>query len=260
MSNYEPEIIQNKTAINEVEDQVLFLYTQLMDIPFSNIETIIRLEHSLYIEHNNNPQDKLAIIGLLQAQIMLGNKEKAQSFAYNLWDEGAKLKPTEELLYINNLIDLGLSDMAGELLKPLLENLSQNIKKFFPVMVKFSIMTGNVYLFERLLMNPQAPYQDIDYNQIIALYKKDNNSEHFKNVMKIIQNELKNNLCACEYELSEELEIYLYLGQDKSEIEETEKQLQEKLASYYQSVGIDELPNFSWSLQPVSQHPAMGLD
>lgn len=260
MSEFNQDIILDNPIDKTNDNQVLFLYTQLLNLPFSNIETIIRLERSLYIEHNNNPHDKLAVMGLLQAQIMLGNKEKAQSFAYLLWDEGAMLDATEESFYINNLIDLGLLDMAGEILKPRLENLSQNIKNFFPVMVKFSIMTGNMYLLERLLMNPQVPYQNMDFKQLIAQYKSDKKFEYLKNVMKIMQNELKNNLCSCECNLAETLEIYMYLRQDKSEIEETEKQLQERLNFYYQSIGIDEIPNFSWSLQPIWQHPAMELD
>ena len=123
--------MNNNAENTNQEDQVLFLYTQLMNLPFSETETIMQIEQSLYQEHNANPQDRLAIIGLLQAEIMLGNRKKAQSFAYLLWDMGEGISLAEELLYINNLIDLGLLDMASELLKPRFENLSQNIENFF---------------------------------------------------------------------------------------------------------------------------------
>ena len=81
MSDFEQDISENDSSVAK-EDQVFFLYTQLMDLPFSQIENIIQLEHSLYLEHNANPQDRLAIIGLLQAQIMLGNYEKASRLQY----------------------------------------------------------------------------------------------------------------------------------------------------------------------------------
>lgn len=263
MSDFEQDISENASSVAK-EDQVFFLYTQLMDLPFSQIENIIQLEHSLYLEHNANPQDRLAIIGLLQAQIMLGNYEKALSFAYLLWDKGAGLTPTEEMLYINSLINLGLFDMAAQLLKPHMENLSQDIQKFFAVMVKFATMTGNIYALENLLMNPHAPYQDIEYAQLLSTIKEDNNVEYLKNILKIIFESLKNVLCACEYDISasepQSLEIYLYIRQDKNEIEETGKKLQEKIKNYLQVFEMTELPNFTWYLRPISQHSAMGLD
>ena len=160
MPNYNQSISASYLTAPEGEDQVFFLYAQLMNLPFSKIETVMQIERSLYQELNANPQDRLAVIGLLQVQIMLGNHEKAQAFAYHLWDIGAKLSLTEEFLYINRLINLGLLDMASQLLRPRFENLSQNIKKFFPVMLKFATMTGNINTLERLLQNPQVPYQD----------------------------------------------------------------------------------------------------
>lgn len=263
MSDFEQDISENASSVAK-EDQAFFLYTQLMNLPFSQIENIIQLEHSLYLEHNANPQDRLVIIGLLQAQIMLGNYEKAISFAYLLWDKGDGLTPTEEMLYINSLINLGLFDMAAQLLKPHMENLSQDIKKFFAVMVKFSTMTGNIYALENLLMNPQAPYQDIEYAQLLSTIKEDNNVEHLKNILKIIFSGLKNLLCACEYDITisdvENLELYLYLGQDSAEIKETQKTIQEKIYSYLQVFEMTKLPRFNWHLKPISQHSAMGLD
>ncbi len=264
MVNYNQSISSSYLQAPNDEDQVFFLYTQLMNLPFSKLEAIMQIERSLYQELNANPQDRLAIIGLLQAQIMLGNREKAQSFAYHLWEKGAELTPTEELLYINSLINLGLLEMASQLLKPRFENLSRNIKKFFPVMVKFATMTGNINLLDLLLMNPQAPYQDVEYNNIITSYKNYNYIDHYKNVIKIIQDVLRDKLCACEYDISDsiiaELEIYLYIAQDKNELEEIETILQEKITSYYQTVAIEKISNFTWKLFPISQHPIMGLN
>ena len=264
MPNYNQSISASYLTAPEGEDQVFFLYTQLMNLPFSKIETVMQIERSLYQELNANPQDRLAVIGLLQVQIMLGNHEKAQAFAYRLWDIGAKLSLTEEFLYINSLINLGLLDMASQLLRPRFENLSQNIKKFFPVMLKFATMTGNINTLERLLQNPQAPYQDNEYKQIITRYKNYNYGEHFKNVMKIIHEELKDQLCACKYDIRDsvlaDLEIYLYLGQSANELEEISQILREKIEAYCEAAGIEKVSNLNWQLRPVSKHQAMGLN
>ena len=264
MPDFNQAISSTYLQAPEGEDQVFFLYTQLMNLPFSKLETIIQIERSLYQELNANPQDSLAIMGLMQAQIMLGNQEKAQSFAYHLWEMGKNLGPTEEMLYVNSLINIGLLNMAAELLKPRFENMSQNIKKFFPVMVKFATMTGNIYLLERTLSNPQAPYHDEAYIQIISRYKNYNYADHFKNIMKIIQEELANKICACEYDIFGQvmstLEIYLYIAQEQNELQEIREALQEKIRAYYQSVGIEKLSSFNWYIRPVSEHPIMGLN
>lgn len=246
------------------EDQVLFLYTQLMNMPFTQIENISQIERSFYQELSINPNDRLAFIGLMQVQIMLGNHKKAQSFAYHIWDMGEQMGPTEEFLYINNLIDLGLLEMASMLLKPRFENLSQDIYKFFPIMVKFSTMTGNIYLLDRLLSNPNAPYFDEDYMKLVNYYKNYHYADYLKNIMKIIQETVSGVLCSCEYDISagfvKNLEIYLYLSADKNGIEEIQEKIKEKIKAYYQSVHIEKIPNFEWIIHPISQHPEMGLN
>lgn len=245
------------------DDQVFFLYTQLMEIPFSQVESIIQIERSLYQELNQNPQDRLALIGLLQAEQMLGNYEKAKSFAYKIWDLGEGLSITEEFLYTNSLINIGLLEMAAALLKPKFENLSQYIKKYYPVMLKYSTMTGNVSLLERLLLNPQVPYQDEEYKKIVKQYQNYNYSEHFKSVMQVIQESVIHKLCACEYDIKNdimpELEIYLYLSGEMSTIEEIKQNISQKLENLYQTRGIEKLSNFRWQLYPISKHQPMGL-
>ena len=76
--------------------------------------------------------------------------------------------------------------------------------------------------------------------------------------------ELKDQLCACEYDISDsvlaDLEIYLYLGQSANELEEISQILREKIEAYYEAAGIEKVSNLNWQLRPVSKHQAMGLN
>ena len=244
------------------DDQILFLYNQLMNQPFNQKEIIFRIEKSLYMEINQNPNDNLAPIALMQAQTMLGNYDKAKAFAYKLWDKGNVMIRAEKYLYINNLLNLGLMDMASSLLKPCFDNLSEEIKKYYPIMLKFATMRGNVYLLERLINNPQAPEEDI-YKKVITAYKNYNYVEHFKNVQKIILKELNGKLCVYDYDLENfplpQLKTDLYVSAQGNELEELENGLKEKLQGYYAEMQIEKLSNFDWKMHPVFTHKALGL-
>lgn len=246
------------------DDQVLFLYSQLMNLPFSKIETISLIEKSLYAELSKNPDDTLALIALMQTQTALGNHEKAKALAYKIWEVGNKLLKEEDYVYVNNLLNIGLLEMASALLKPRFENLSSQIEFYYPMLLKLSTMTGSSQLIERLATHPNAPEKDDLFLKIISRYKSYNYTDHFKNVQKIILETVKGRLCVYDYDIlgpvMEEIEVTLYLTGDTIELQNTREELEEKLADYYKSANIEKLSSFSWRIKSVSSHPAMGFD
>lgn len=248
----------------DIEDQVMFLYIQLMNTPFSKINIISDIERSLYQEISADPDDYLGLLALMQAQTMLGNHDKAKAFAYKIWENGSKLEEMEEYLYINNLLNLGLLDMASVLLKPRLENLLVHIENFYPLMLKIAVMTGNSYLIERLAANPNAPEDDQTLLGIISRYKNYNYVEHFKNVQKIVLDTLKNNLCAYDYGIEsgvfDEIDVVFYVNGDGDEVARLNNDLTEKLNAYYASANIEKMSNYTWRIKPVSSHPAEGIE
>lgn len=245
------------------DDQVLFLYRQLMNLPFSKVDTISQIEKSLYTELAANPGDTLALIALMQTQTSLGNHEKAKALAYKIWEVGSKLIKEEEYVYVNNLLNIGLLEMASVLLKPKFEKLSEHIAYQYPMLLKLSTMTGNTYLLERLITHPNVPENDELYMKIITRYKNYKYTDHFKNVQRLIMEHVKERLCVYDYDIlgpvMEELEVTLYLTGDTMELRTVNEELEEKLDNYYKSANIEKLSSFSWRIKPVSTHPAIGL-
>lgn len=246
------------------DDQVFFLYDQLMNQPYGNVDVVVRIEKSLYAEMAKDPEDNLAMLAFLQAETMLGNRAKAKALAYKIWEVGSQLDETEEYIYINNLLNLGFLEMASVLLKPKFEALTANIEFFYPLLLKLSTMTGNVYLLERLISHPNAPEVDDIYMSVINRYKNYNYVEHFKNVQKLIAESVKDILCTYDYDvinnsLSDEIEIQLFAAGDENTLKQARQILQEKLQTYYQSVNIDRLACFSWEIFPISSHSDAGL-
>lgn len=262
-TNYNTAVSSSLLHNTGTEDQVLFLYTQLMNLPFSKVDTILQIEQSLYKELAAKPDDTLALIALMQTQTSLGNHEKAKAFAYKIWEVGSKLIKEEEYVYLNNLLNLGLLEMASVLLKPKFERLSDYIAYYYPMLLKLSTMTGNSYLLERLITHPNVPENDELYMKILTRYKNYKYTDHFKNVQRLIIEQVKDRLCVYDYDIlgpvMEEIEVTLYLTGDNMELQTAREELEEKLDGYYKTAGIEKLSSFSWRIKPVASHPAIGI-
>ena len=245
------------------DDQVLFLYKQLMELPFQKKDTILQIERSLYEEFSEYPDDELIYIALMQVQTMLGNYEKAKAFAYKLWDKGANLGRAEKYLYINNLLNISQLDMASILLKSCFVDFNKGMQEYFAVILKYATMTANANLLERIFTNPNCKNEEIYYN-LFKRYKNYNYLEHFKNIQKILLNNLQGKICVYDYEIIGDvlstLEISLYVCIDTSEIPEYEKRIAEKIQEYNLQAGIEKMSSFSWKILPISSHSAMGLN
>lgn len=249
---------------NYDDDQMIFLFMQLMKTGYGNINRILDVEKALYTEIASAPDDTLGQLALMQAQLMLGNHEKAKAIAYKLWDVGPKLAEIEEYIYINNLMNLGFVEMASVLLKPKFEALDEHIDFFYPLLLKFSTMTGNIALLERLITHPKAPEQDDAYLQIVNLYKNYKYAEHFKNVQKIVLDNTKEYLCTYDYDIPEnqvqtEIKISIYLTGQMNEVKDMENTVNEKIREYYASAGISKLSSYSLNVLPISSHPSLDV-
>lgn len=253
----------NEQEYEEFDDQIMFLYLQLMNMPYSETDVIAETEQSLYTEMATTPDDTLGFIAFMQAETMLGNHDKAKALAYKIWEKGSQLLKMEEYLYINNLINIGLLDMASVLLKPKLENLMAHIEDYYPIMLKIAIMTGNIPLAERLISNPEAPEREDILQGIITYFKNENYVEKFKTVQKIILENTKDNLCSYEYDIitGEEdiITVSLYLNGDEVSLGRIYNEINDKLNIYYQGVRISRIPCFDWEILPIDNHLEEGL-
>lgn len=126
------------------------IYRLLVKLDYRQQDEIQDLERQLYLLLKENPENINGLIILMQEQIMRGEHQKAKSLAYKIWDLGGEMSPALEALFISNLINLGLTDMAGILLKPKFDALNTYIKIFYPQLLKYAIATGNLNYIERI--------------------------------------------------------------------------------------------------------------
>lgn len=237
------------------------LFEELMHLRYHQTPQIIEVEKLLYQELENNPDNLVGLVVMLQCQIMLGNASKAKSLAHKIWSIGGEISPLIESTYLNCLLNLGMLDMAMVLLKPHIANLAEDAEAFAAVIAKFAVMTGNLSLLEKLIASPVGALY-IGFSDFIEAYKTLNYAEHFKNVQKILFDNLKDSLCSYEYQLYfdrgfTDLEAVIYTTCPAMECADKAKELNQKIDGYFLSQQAKRLHNYSFKLYNILEHPAL---
>lgn len=242
------------------------IFDKLFAIPYHKVDDIKQVEHEILLMLQQDQGALDGLITLMFVQTMNGNRAKAKALAHKIWDIGGAIKPFFELMYIENLLNIGLNEMAGILLKPRFEQLRENIDYFYPVMLKFALQTGDTSLLQRLGNFPDKP--DDDAEELFALvdvYAELDCSSQFKNIQKIILENCLENLCAYEYELYNdrdfpEIEIFIYANLQEPNCEKLQNAIETKIAAYWQTCNRKQLYNILVTVHNTQYHDAWDAD
>lgn len=247
---------ENLTPEEELED----LLYELFELDFDEQEAISEIEADIYPFLQKNPNNICALIVLMFVEIMHGNRYKAQSLAYKIWEVGGELPSFFEIIYIENLLSLGLVDMAMVLLKPRFEQLSVNINDFYSVLLKFSVMTGNTALLRRIEGFDAVSGDDEELFNLTDKYVRANKNDIFKNVQKIILDSIGENICAYEYMLSDsaspQLEIQLYLNSEEERCLFLQQQINQKIKAFLLSANATDCDFVKAVVLNIKKHEA----
>ena len=237
------------------------LMERLYSIPFQETSKLKDFEVRIYTELQKYPSNIFGLITLMFLQIIQGNRVGAKDTAYKVWDIGGNLPPYFEVAYIENLLSIGMLDMAGILLKPRFENIQESIGDFYSVLSKFAIITGNLVLLDRLNKFPEYTEGDELLYEFSAIFQEAGCSGQFKNIQKLIVEQVVNNVCAYEYNLYDdrgfaELEIEIYTNGDAQQNQKDQSALEHKIDAYWFSCGKERLYNHSVVFKNIREHGA----
>lgn len=248
--------METDTLKSRIFEDLLY---ELFVLPFNRSQEIAAAEQKIYAALQKQPSDLCGLITLMFAQIMRGNRGKAKSLAYQIWEIGGTLPPFFELVYTENLLSLGLMDMATILLKPRFERLRDNIEDFYPALSKFAVMTGNIGLLERLRAFPEVSAEDSLLFGVADTYQDAGCQGQFKDIQKLVLEHSSEYLCAYEYNLYDdrgfpELEVVLYVGFDDLSCLKMQSNIENKIEAYWRSTGRDRLYNLNVLVRNIKQH------
>ena len=122
------------------------VWQYLQSLEYKNEEGIIYVETQLYDMLKEMPEDVNLLILLLHVQIMQGRQERAKSIAYKVWEIGGEANENIEKMYIDDLLNIGLSEMAGAALAPYIANLEASLFSYEQILLKYAVFSGNMNL------------------------------------------------------------------------------------------------------------------
>ena len=227
------------------------MLNKLYNLNLQDIYALQSIEQEAVLQLKQNPENVKGLIVLLKVEIMLGKSQKARAIANRIWSIGNKPEQELELNYIDSLLNLGLLEMASLLIKDHFINLQKDVNIYYPVLLKFAIMTGNVNLIEKILT-----YQDNKViRDFIDVYKIQKYTEHFKHIQKIIIEEVKDIICIYNFNFYKDrgfsdLELVLYVESDN--VDKIWQNIDTKLDFYHLTNKVKRLHTLSFLVRDVN--------
>ena len=240
----------------------LTIYKLLVKLPFSQQDEILDLEKQLYLLIKENPNDVTGLILLMQEQIMRGEQQRAKALAYKIWDMGGDMSPAMEALFIGNLINLALTDMAGILLKPKFDALKSFINIFFPQLIKYAIASGNLDYLEKISFLDANFERKKALQDFVNVFKYLHAVEHFKALQKTLINMLKDVVLCYEFNIYTDrgftdLEIVIYVGNEAGDKDALRNKLEMQITAYCAAKSLPRFNNLSYVIRDIKSHPSL---
>ena len=239
-------------------------YQYLISLDYTDAENILYLEQQLYILLQQNPEDTNLLVLLLHEQIMNNKGQRARSIAYKIWENGGNIAPELEKLYIDDLINLYLLDMAGVALMPMISDMENNINKWFDTLLNYSLISGNMPLLERTLnyLPDKRSFNILRDWCMLSEYMKV--TEYMPDIMKRICKVVQDTMLSFSYNLFAdrefpEIEFIFYVSDEVKDRENMRETLNLQISSYCSARKIDDLINLSSVVYPISRHPRLDV-
>lgn len=242
----------------EAKQQAREIINELLEYPFSQTFDILPAEQKLKLLYQQVPSSLEALIGLMLANIMLGNRATALGLSDKIWSLGGELSPFFELLYSDNLLNLGEVDKVGILLAQRLNNIGENLPNFYMVMVKYALLSGKLTLLKQIGQYPDVYQQEPDLFDFADNHALDLSVKDYRAVIRIILDNLKETLCAFEYNMHPEdgLELLLYTSLDVEQNSALQQQLFAKINGYFMSMQQPKLDDLFLKVLNIKLHPS----
>ena len=242
----------------EAKTQARAIINELLEYSFAQTFDILPTEQKLKALYQQAPNSIEVLIGLMLANIMLGNRSTALGLSDKIWSIGGELSPFFELIYSDNLLNLGEVEKAGIILASRLENIGDNLQHFYMVMVKYALLSGKLALLKQIgsypgIYSKEEALFDFADNHALDMSVKD-----YRAVIRVILDNLKDNLCAFEYTMhpGDGIELLFYTSADIPQNAALQQQLFDKINGYFMSMQQPELDDLFIRLLNIKLHPA----
>ena len=236
----------------------------IQTLEYNDSDNIIFLEQQLYNLLQKQPEDIYLLVLLMHEQIMNNRGQRARSIAYKIWDLGGKLELKLERMYIDDLMNLGLMDMAGAALTPYLSELENKIQAYSDLFLKYAVFTGNMGLLDRFLSYLPENNETKILKDWINLASEAKATTHLGSILTRITDNVRESLSGCRYKLFDdrefpEIEFVFYVDETIKNYQEMRRKMHLQISSYCAAHKLEDLVNLSATIVPVQRRPRQEL-
>ena len=242
----------------EIKQQARTLINELTTYSFAQIFEISPIEQRLKLLYQQYPNALEPLIGLMFANIMLGNRATAVGLGEKIWNIGGELSPFFELLYSDCLLNLGQTEKAGILLNDRINNLGENLTNFYMVLVKYALLSGKLTLLQQIGEYPGIYGNEPELFRFANNHAPNLSLKDYRAVIRIVLENMKDKLCAWEYNMysGNGIELVLYTADDIEHNEALQDQIFDKLDGYFLSMQQPEIEDLFFKIENIKLHPS----
>lgn len=238
------------------------IYNLLMQTPFNDQSRILDLEQQLYALLKQNPENVEGLVLLMQQQIMRGQHQKAQALAYKIWDLGSEMPLHLEALYLENLLNVGLLDMAAVVLKPLFDDLPAYKDSYYAALLKYALLSGNLFYLEKFTLELNDPKIRKALSDLVAMYRYLNINDQFRQLQSSLLEMYKDVVLACEYNIYTDrgftdLEFVLFVDSKIVDPDKLSDKLNMQITAFCIAKNLPRLNNLGYLVRDISEHPLL---
>ena len=245
---------------NLLTRQIQALQTQIAQVSCHNTTEILRTTAIIEKLLTQYPENLPLLILQCRIEILNSREQKARALAHRIWEIGGNLTARFEKIYIDNLLNLGLLEMAMILLKPRFADLAANLPTFASPMIKFALITGSVALLQKICQYGGNTSTYAALQQFVDTYKFNHYEEHFKNIGKIVMENFGDDICAYDFNLYTDrgftdVEIVLYFSNYDTNLPKYKTMLENRIDGYFLTAKAKRIYNLSFVFRSIKDHP-----
>lgn len=177
--------------ISPFDTQVMLNRVLLLD--WKDLQSAQKIESDLYLCLQKFPQKTEYLILMMLVQLVLGKIERANAFAYKIWEKGGNLNQIFRLLYAHLLSVINLPDMALQIFGSVLDEINSLHKNLFTPLINFTFAHGNKELLQLVAAHAAQDVFDAMEN-LILFYDKKNYWKALSDFQQIVFEKCNHNL------------------------------------------------------------------
>nr|QIM10602.1 hypothetical protein PlAlph_4940 [uncultured Alphaproteobacteria bacterium] len=232
------------------------LYHKVTELPYNNTSAILRITaevEKIAAQHRDNTE---LLILQTRLQIMNSQEQRARALANRVWEIGGNISLMFEKMYLDDLINLGMIDMATVLIRPRFENLQEGLR-FFPLeMLRYALITGKSDLIRRMTAEAEPNRLFKALNQFAETYQKTKYTSHFSNIARIVLDNVGGLMCGYDFNFYTDrgftdVEIILYFNNYDFNINKYVQLINSKIDGYCLTSGVKRINNLSFACRHI---------